>query len=510
MSSLQAQHTHPDVLNVDGPQIGAVPWLTHRRLMLFVIGWLMLFAVIGAFISNPFQSEPTAGATPDYAKVMFLHGLLIGMVGLAALLTCQVFRLRSTHVRVWITVGVVVATILAAVGGIWDKSIPGSEVPMWTQIFGFFALDEILITLLVGLVLEWRRSPAARTLPYVAATLAAASMFIAALMGHLAGWIMEFGNMPAAIGDFAKFAGFGSVDDFAGALVGSHSHEMAVGVMALVIVLAAQQFGYSALNGVPKVLARAGVGLIASGIIVMTAIYVWSAISQWAPPTLFVSGAGGANGIAGDDVVTGVLVMGGGVLVVAAFALLGSVLRQPLRVAALWAWVLSFATVVIAGFAIELNEVYFGAGDPTAAGARNDAIFTWLHQDIGLFLLPATVLVMLVAERLIGRLGATRVIGWTTLAGTTIAFIGGMVYVFVDPALHGTGYVITSIGLLVLGMALLATLWWGAFMRTRMRLPESTLPYTAPLWPVTTLQQTPELAPPEPTPEREPVGTFKH
>ena len=37
--------------------------------------------------------------------------------------------------------------------------------------------------------------------------------------------------------------------DFAGALVGSHSHEMAVGVMALTIVLVAQQFGYAALTG---------------------------------------------------------------------------------------------------------------------------------------------------------------------------------------------------------------------------------------------------------------------
>jgi hypothetical protein len=29
-------------------------------------------------------------------------------------------------------------------------------------------------------------------------------------------------------------------------------------------------------------------------------------------------------------------------------------------------WVLSFATIVVAGYAIEMNEVYFGAGDPDA------------------------------------------------------------------------------------------------------------------------------------------------
>ena len=141
----------------DGPA-----FLTHCRLTLFVIGWLVLFALLSVFVSNPFQSE-TSASTPDYARVMLLHGLLIGMVGLLALLACQVLRLRSRHVRLWITGGVVVATILAAVGGIWDRSIPGSEVPMWAQIFGFFARDEILLLLLVGMIREWRtRFPAVR------------------------------------------------------------------------------------------------------------------------------------------------------------------------------------------------------------------------------------------------------------------------------------------------------------------------------------------------------------
>jgi hypothetical protein len=94
---------------------------------------------------------------------MFLHGLLIGMVGLMSLLACQVLRLRSTHVRMWITGGTVLATILAAVSGIRDRTIPGSEVPMWTQIFGFFALDEILLVLLIGIIGEWHsRFPAVR------------------------------------------------------------------------------------------------------------------------------------------------------------------------------------------------------------------------------------------------------------------------------------------------------------------------------------------------------------
>ncbi len=335
---------------------------------------------------------------------------------------------------------------------------------MWTQIFGFFALDEILLVLLVGIIGERRtRSPAVRTLPYVAAALAAASMFLAAIMGHLAGWIMEFGaNFPPLIGAYAKFVGFASSEDFTGALVGLHSHEMAVAVMTLIISLLAQQFGYGIHKGVSHALATTGLALVAVGTVVMTAMYVAAAFTTWSPPAWFVSGPDGANGIASDDVISGILVMGGGVLVAAALVIGRQLFRRPVRLAAAWAWVLSFATVVVAGYAIEMNEVYFGAGDPKAAGAANDAVFIWLHQDIGLFLLPTIVLMMLAVERLINaRPQRPGVIAWTTIAGTTITFVGGLVYVFVTPTLYGPGYVISTVGLVVVGIALLAALWWG-------------------------------------------------
>ena len=153
----------------------------------------------------------------------------------------------------------------------------------------------------------------------------------------------------------------------------------------------------------------------------MTAMYVVMALANWSPPTMFESGP---NGIASDDIVTGILVMGGGVLVLVAFLLGRTLIRRPTRLAAAWAWVLSFATVVVAGYAIEMNEAFFGAGDPSTAGAANDAIFTWLHQDIGLFLLPAIVLVMLAAELLVDRRKPLSWIGWSTIVGITARFRG--------------------------------------------------------------------------------------
>ena len=457
----------------DVAPIRRLPWLNPRRLTFFVIGWLIVFSLGSVLISNPFQSEASAAATPIYWHVLYLHGMQIGMVGLLALLTCGVLGLRSMHTRMWIVGGVLFATVVTAIGGIWDRQIPGAEVPMWVQILGFFALDEILIVLLAGMIGEWRAgSPKARTLPYVASFFATISMFVAALMGHLAGWILEFGNFPSTIGWYAGLLGE-KVDDFSGNLIGSHSHEMVVGVMALTVSIAAAQFGYGALSGVARRIAQVGLAMVGAGALVMTVMYAAMALTTWAPPTLFTS-ADGANGIAGDDIVTGVLVMLGGLLVLLAVvfgsARARAVAGHPVRIASAWSWLLSFATVAVVGYAIELNTTYFGAGDPQAPGAANDAVYTWLHQDIGLFLLPALVLVMLAVERLVAARHRDT-IGWVTIVGTTVTFVGGMVFVFVNPALHGPGYDISTVGLAVVGLALLATMWFGALRHAATTFP---------------------------------------
>jgi hypothetical protein len=450
----------PDVSEPDQAPIARFPWLTPRRLLLFIIGWMVLFALLSVAVANPFAAEASASEAPDYARVMFLHGLLIGTAGLLALLACGVLGLRWRHAQVWIVGGVLFATVLAAVGGIFDRTIPGSEVPMWVQIFGFFALDEILLVLLIAIGVEWRTGR--RGLAMAASGLAAGSMFVAALMGHLAGWIMEFGTgYPPVIGSYVSFAGFASGDDFTGALVGSHSHDMAVAVMAFAVVLVAVQFGYATLTGAAQTVVRLGLAMVGAGVVAMTALYVVMGFAPWEPPTLFVSGPDGVNGIASDDVVTGIFVMGGGLLVAAGLVLGRTVQSRPIRLAALWAWVLSFATVVVAGFAIAMNESYFGAGDPNAPGAANDAVYTWFHQDIGLFLLPAIVLVMLAVERLAER-GHPAWIGHVTIVGTSIAFLGGVTYIAIDPATYGPGYVLSTVGLLLIGLALLGVLWWGA------------------------------------------------
>ncbi len=452
----------------------ALPWLTPRRIIVFVTAWLAAFAVGSAAVANPFESEPSAGATPDYWHVMYLHGLLVGTVGLIALVVLEVFGgCCSRHVRVAIALGVVAATVLTAVGGIWDTRVPGAEAAMWTQVAGFFALDEILILLIAGFWQGWHaRVPQSRSLPFLAAWLASASMLLAALMGHLAGWMMEFGDHPSILGRYAHFIGV-SFGTFQGNLITSHSHEMAVASMALVLAAAVWKLGYPVTAGLARGVSRAGMALVAAGIVTMTGVYVAMALSSWAVPTYFQS-ADGTNGVAGDDLLTGVLVMGGGLLALWPVAARGlkqvrGWLGSPLPVAAAWAWTGTVLGVVLAGYWIELNETFFGAGDAKAAGAAGDAVFTWLHQDVGLFLLPALVAVMLLADGLVAN-GYRGLVGWSALLGVTMLLLGGGIWVFIDSTLRGPGYVLSTIGMGLIAISIAAVVISGLLGDAQLRL----------------------------------------
>jgi hypothetical protein len=306
------------------------------------------------------------------------------------------------------------------------------------------------------MLLDFRKHvPVARTLPFVATFFAGFSMFAAAIMGHLAGWIFEFKDFPPIIGDYSRFMGFVEIDNFFEALLYSHSREMAVGVMAAGVALLAHQYGYNKLRGASLLLGRIGVGMVAVGAFAMTGIYVAMGFTTWEAPAVFASG--GSGGLVVDNLVTGILVMGGGVITVVAL-LLGRQVRRPVRIAAVWSWVLSFLTIAVAGYFIGEHEAFFG-GSASAVGAASDAIYVWFHEDIGLFMLPMLLLIMLAVERFLER-GHPNWIGWATIVGMTVIILGGGIWVFVNPALHGPGYDVSTTGIVIVALAILATLWW--------------------------------------------------
>ena len=437
------------------------PWLTPRLIIYGTFLWLLLFSLGSIAVANPFFSEKTATSSIDYWHVMYLHGMLIGMVGITLLTTMAVFQLRWRHAWVFVPLGVIAATFFDTVGGIFDHRIPGSagdEIATWVQILGFFALDEMLIVIGVAFFLDWRnRTGPSRRLSYHVAWVASVSMLAAAIMGHLAGWILAYGNHPWLIGSFAHFEGE-TVSSLEANLITSHSHQMTVAFMVIAVAASVSFFAERSEAAKFVTLRRVGLSMALIGTVGFTVMYVWAGFTSWVIPALFTN-SNGVNGVAADDLVTGFAMFG--LLLSLTGALLSKATKPLLPVlAATWGWTLTTLLVIATGYWIEYHETHFGVGNPSAPGAASDNIFTWFHQDVGLFLFPVMTVVMLITARYVlpKHQGP---IAWASIVGSTVLFAGGMIYIFVDQAPHGTGYVLSTIGLLVIGAAFLGTVWWG-------------------------------------------------
>lgn len=434
-----------------------LPWWNPRgmgieyRVVIGLLVWLGLLALGSVVISFPYFNESSAAASIVYGHVMYLHGLLITMVGLLALIATDVFACVHKGIRSLILWGTLGAALLSGVGGMFDRSLTDT-VGLWMQIVSFFFLDEILVTLTIGLVI---RARATRALTAWVAAVAAASAFGAALMGHLAGWMLEFGPHPAILGAYAHLMGV-SVSTWIGFLVTSHSHEMVVAVLALLTATLVAAFGND-LAPVPGRWLRIGLWDVLIGTVLMTIIYVVAAFTPAQPPTLFAFGPHGVNGLAGDDLVTGLGVMVGSTIALIALGL-APLEDSTVRWAAAVFSALILLTVVGAGYYIEMNEATFGAG-ATAPGSASDAIFTFWHQDFAFFTVPTVMIILLVVHRLVASPAVRRQIAAFMVSGGGVAFLGGMAYVFMDPGRTGIAFDVTAVGFVGLVVGLIRTVW---------------------------------------------------
>lgn len=420
------------------------------RVVIGMLVWLGLLSIGSVFVSLPYFSEASAAAAVAYGHVMYLHGLLIGMVGLLALVAMDVFQCQHRGLRSLVLWGTLGATVLSGVGGIFDRSVHDS-VALWIQIASFMFLDEILVTLTVSLFI---RARATGQLTAWVGTAAAASAFLAAIMGHLAGWLIEFGAWPPALTAYAHFMGV-SVATWTGFLVTSHSHEMVAAVLALLAATLVAGFTHrEAATLGPWV--RIGLWDTLAGTVLMTLIYVVAGFTQAQPPTLFASGPHGINGIAGDDLVTGLGVMLGGTL-----ALVGVALEKLEDAPARWASAafsaMILVTVVVVGYYIELHETVFGAG-AAAPGSAADAVFTFWHQDFAFFIVPSVMVLLQIVHRMVHEVRERVRITALSIAGGGVAFLGGLGYVLTDPSRFGPAFWVTALGFALILLALVDTI----------------------------------------------------
>jgi len=236
-----------------------------------------------------------------------------------------------------------------------------------------------------------------------------------------------------------------------GNIITSHSHGMLPSFMAGIVFLAAEAFGYSALAGIRKQAARIGVAIMLGGIALYSGIYAISAIGTFAIPAWFPSGAGGANGIAMDDSLTGLVGLGALVL---AFSMLpeirgsfrnaGNSIKKhfnPVRLAVYMTYVMACAAMFVYGYFIEMNESRYGfASTSSATSVVNDQIFTRAHLLLVFGSLPVIAVFLLAAELLSDTSGIgaklKNLMSASILVGMVLATIGLGVWTFSAPG-HG-------------------------------------------------------------------------
>ncbi len=444
----------------EGSLFPKLRWLTPRRLAFFLIFWITIFFAGSVFINNPFTGsggasnwDLGAGSPNYYWVVMYLHGLNTGLVGLAALVACDVFELPSVHVRRGILAGVLIAGVLSPIGAVFNTSAPWTNAGLWIQVTAFLALDEIVILFLWGMLSVWREgAPRSRTFPFITAALTGAVMLAAALMGHLAGTILGFGDNPALLGQYASQEMGMSLNDWAASLIGAHSYLMITAVPAGVMALAAVRFGYYRLDGRTKLLAQAGFALVCIDLVMQTGMALLIGFSSWPgdlpPPIAALPGV--PSFLALNDASNFVFLVLGGLFLLGALVIGSGRFQGWKRSAGLPLRILPLLMLVIFTVLTAVTEPTNG----TAIGTPPQA---WLRLFVAFYLTMLVVLVILLAERLLGERQQLR-IGWIATAGSIVTFAGVMVYV--STGLYAGGYIAVA-GLLIVGVSFVTTSWWG-------------------------------------------------
>jgi hypothetical protein len=394
--------------------------------------------------------------TPDifWRLVLYWHGgLFIPWITALAVVVCMKFKLNAMPgvagrlIKESVFIGGFIAVPLAGIAGIfdvYDRFALG--VPLWAQITAFMIGDEMAVALIVAMLVY----PAVYGggyrhvgMPYYTVFFGVVGALTSAIMGHVGGWISWFGPNPPIVAQYVNatmypvtgYYNSTAVIMFTESIVGSHSHLMLVALMAGVVALVAASFGfYENWSRGTRLVANFGFAVMILSLLTGIWMYVVSGLGNYAIPTFFVSGPGGINGIAADDLVTGAVGFGAFFVLVGLFAhsrgaLTGEgkpLFRDPLFLSIMVGWLFIYLVIPITGYYIEMHHDFFFVN-----GTSFDDAFNRFHQDFGFYTLPALVTLVLALDSygISGRI--RRYSGYLLLAGMTIAFVFGESYTMI-------------------------------------------------------------------------------
>ena len=251
-----------------------------------------------------------------------------------------------------------------------------------------------------------------------------------------------FGGWMAWLGLDAK--------GFEDATLDPHSHMVALAIVGLIVAVATVRFGLLASgSNRRRTVARVGTWIAIVGVLLTSLVLGAVAFLNFAPPTLFTSGPGDVNGMAGDDLIMTIVFLGA--MVVAAATVTGrEYWRDGLRLTILGTWVAAVAITVIEGFYIELHHDQFGG-----SLAANDAAFSAAHPMTGIFVMIGLSLALLLVD-VYGVTGLARRIAIALGAtGLIVAFAGTTLWTFVDPTNGGLAFALYIAGIAISYLAIL-------------------------------------------------------
>lgn len=433
-----------------------------------VIKWLLIILVVYAigsvFISNPFSIFVDRTTPVDYSRVMYFHGLTVGLAGITALIISQVFDIDRKFKR--IIFFCTVATVLIGVtGGAVNRSMEYTKLFLWYQILAFIALDVILFIMSFGLIVT-KNHELKRSSTYYLVLAASATAVIAALIGDLAGFILDFGDWPGIMGWYAGKIGY-TLQEWQDNLLRSHSDMIVVAVIGLILSIISWKYGRY-MTGIAASVKATGEWMAITGLVLLIIIMVVSGfggVGMQIPHIFTEKGFYAPRGqsVAGIDLADftiGTFFLLGGMLLIGAVLFGKKLPEHALSKTAKYTlggifltWSSIVITVAGMGFLEEYRADLYNSAKEVPLGDYGFA-FRMLHLDVSLILFPAIMVVMLLAQHFL-RDEENKFIQWILRTGVVFCSAGSLVYMVLNPGPFGPGYWIVATGFLIVIIAMI-------------------------------------------------------
>ena len=394
----------------------------------------------------------------DTVAVNFLHTIMIPAILLLVILASSIMGMSPFLRKLFnfSTVPVLILSFLGAISIYTSQTYVLNEVTeairdVWVLLVGIlFTLSLFLFPIRnpVKFKEEWGA--------YLLIVFSAISTLVAAIMGMLLASMMFIGtNSIPFLHGYITSLGLGS-SDFEASLITSHSHDILPAVMGGTVGLTASFFSYGNLSKPKRLAVNIALAIALVGSVVMTVIYVLAGVGTYSPPTLFASGPGGVNGLAQDDLFTGIVGIGA---ILAIPGLYWAIKKRyaekyvtPYSV--LLIWILTMVGLVGLGYYIEFQESFYGfgaSGIPPAGGPgyQFDLAYMDGHLLSVFFLMPLMSIIIL--SYLFMENEYKESVGYLSVLGSVITIIGLFVYTAtLSWILEATGLVIMVLAICVI------------------------------------------------------------